>query len=97
MLISNKMILSDFVQKHASAAKSLNNWVEKVQAVDWKGHMDVKQTFASASYIEGGRYVFNVGGNNYRVVAVVLFLGGVMELRFVGTHSEYDKIDCSTV
>lgn len=97
MIISNKSILSDFVQKHAQAAKSLNKWVEKIQAVEWKDHMNVKETFASASYIDNGRYAFNVGGNKYRVVALVLFFNGVMELRFVGTHSEYDRIDCSTI
>lgn len=97
MIISNKGLLSDFVQKHAQAAKPLNKWVENVQAVEWKNHMDVKETFATASYIDNGRYVFNVGGNKYRVVAVVLFFNGVMELRFVGTHNEYNKIDCSEV
>ena len=47
--------------------------------------------FPSADYVKNGRYVFNIGGNNYRVVAVVIFIGGVMNIRFVGTHPEYDK------
>ena len=42
-------------------------------------------------------FIPNIGGNNYRIVAVVIFVGGVMNIRFVGTHSEYDKIDCSTI
>ena len=47
---------------------------------------------------ENGRYVFNIGGNNYRIVAVVVFVCGIMTLRFVGTHAQYDKIkDCSVI
>ena len=53
--------------------------------------------FPSADYVKNGRYVFNIGGNNYRVVAVVIFIGGVMNIRFVGTHSDYDKIDCAII
>ena len=46
---------------------------------------------------QNGLYVFNIGGNNFRVVAVVVFIAGVMNIRFVGTHAEYDKIDCATI
>ena len=53
--------------------------------------------FPSADYVKNGRYVFNIGGNNYRVVTVVIFIGGVVNVRFVGTHAEYDKIDSSTI
>ena len=60
-------------------------------------HADLKQMFPSADYVKNGRYVFNIGGNNYRVVAVVIFIGGVMNIRFVCTHAEYDKMDSSTI
>ena len=97
MIIANKELLDKFVQSHAQSAAPLNNWVEKVKAVVWKSHAELKQSFPSADYVKNGRYVFNIGGNNYRVIAVVLFVGGVMNVRFVGTHSEYDKIDASTI
>lgn len=71
--------------------------VEVVRAAQWKNHADLKNQFPSADYVKNGRYVFNIGGNNYRVVAVVIFIGGVMNIRFVGTHAEYDKIDSSTI
>ena len=58
---------------------------------------DYEAIFASADYVKNGRYVFNIGGNNFRVVAVVIFIGGMMNIRFVGTHAEYDKIDCATI
>ena len=97
LILSNKLLLSDFVRKHSQAVKPLNAWVEKVSEAIWQSHNDVKATFPSADYVKNGRYVFNIGGNKYRIVAVVLFVGGVMELRFVGTHEEYDKIDCSEI
>lgn len=97
MIIANKELLDDFVQIHAQAAKPLNKWIEVVQAAQWKNHADLKAAFPSADYIKNGRYVFNIGGNNYRVVAVVIFIGGVLNVRFVGTHPEYDRIDCATI
>ena len=97
MIIANKEPLNAFVQKHASAANPLNKWLNDVSEAKWKSHADLKQTFPSADYVKNGRYVFNIAGNNYRLVAVVIFIGGVMNLRYIGTHAEYDKIDCSTI
>lgn len=97
MLIANKELLDDFVQSHAQAANSLNRWIEVVKTAQWRSHAELKAMFPSADYVKNGRYVFNIGGNNYRVVAVVIFIGGVMNIRFVGTHPEYDKIDVATI
>jgi mRNA interferase HigB len=97
MIIANTELLDAFVQKHAQYAGPLNKWVEKVKSTTWQNHSELKQTFPSADYVKNGRYVFNIGGNNYRVIAVVIFIGGVMNIRFVGTHPEYDKIDSSTI
>ena len=97
MIIANKELLDKFIQQHTNAANPLNRWVELVKAAVWSSHADLKKTFPSADYVKNGRYVFNIGGNNYRLVAVVIFIGGVAYIRFVGTHAEYDKIDSSTI
>jgi len=97
MLIANKELLRDFVNSHANAAKPLNKWIDEVTAAKWTSHADLKLTFPLADYVKNGRYVFNIGGNKFRIVAVVIFIGGVMNIRFVGTHAEYDKIDCTTI
>lgn len=68
-----------------------------MKAAEWKNHAELKKMFPSADYVKNGRYVFNIGGNNFRVVAVVIFIGGVMNIRFVGTHPEYDKIDSAVI
>ena len=59
MLVSNKILLSDFVQKHAKAAKPLNNWMKKVTEATWQSHNDLKKDFPTADYVKNGRYVFN--------------------------------------
>lgn len=98
MIIANKVKLSDFAQKHARAVKPLNNWIEEVINACWQSHQDLKYTFPSADYVGNGRYVFNIGGNKYRVVAIVLFINGVMDIRYVGTHADYSKIkNCAEV
>lgn len=97
MIVANKILLSDYAQKHALAAKPLNRWLCQVEATDLPSHSALKATFPSADYVKNGRYVFNIDGNKYRIVAVVLFVGGVMNIRFIGTHAEYDKIDCATI
>ena len=97
MIVANKTLLSDFVQTHAQSAKPLSKWLSEVESAQWKNHAELKQIFPSADYVKNGRYVFNIGGNNYRIVAVVIFVGGVMNLRFVGTHAEYDKIESAII
>ena len=97
MIIANKELLEDFVQSHANAVKPLNKWIEDVKAAQWQSHKDLKRMFPSADYVKNGRYVFNIGGNKYRVIAVVIFIGGVLNIRFVGTHAEYNKIDSTTI
>ncbi len=98
MIIANKLLLDDFIQRHSRAVKPMNKWVEEVMKSAWQNHNDLKETFPSADYVGNGRYVFNISGNNYRIITVVLFVGGILELRFVGTHADYDKIkDCSVI
>ena len=97
MLIANKTILDEFVQHHANAAAPLNNWLVKVKSATWTSNTELKQMFPTADYVRNGRYVFNIGGNRFRLVAVVLFVNGVMNIRFVGSHAEYDRIDCATI
>ena len=97
IIIANKELLDEFVQQHANAARPLNRWVETVLSATWSSHADLKRTLPSIDYVKNGRYVFNIGGNNYRIVAVVIFIGGVANIRFVGTHAECDKIDSSTI
>ena len=59
---------------------------------NWNNFADIKQTFNTVDYVGNDRYVFDIKGNNYRIVAVVLFINQKVYMRFVGTHKEYEKI-----
>jgi mRNA interferase HigB len=96
MTISGKSIVDDFVLKHAQSRNSFTKWLAEIEKLFPTNHNELKQIFPSADYVGNKRYVFNVGGNNYRLVAVVMFVEGMLFVRWCGTHAEYDKIgDCS--
>lgn len=86
-----------FYRKHPDAKIALEEWYCKVMEAKWTCFADIKKTFNSVDNIGDQRYVFNIKGNNYRIVVVVKFVAGLVYVRFVGTHAEYDKIDCKTV
>ena len=64
---------------------------------DWKTPADVKQDYPQASLIAGNRVIFNIKGNDYRVVTAIHYGRGLMYVRFVGSHAEYDRIDAATI
>lgn len=85
-------LLKEFWKKHPDAEMPLNRWAKYVESCDWRTHAELKEAFPPADYVGNDRYVFNVSGNKYRLIAVVVFFNGIMQVRFVGTHAEYDKI-----
>jgi mRNA interferase HigB len=97
MQIFGKNLIDKCMLEHADAANALQRWVDIVENARWHSHNDIKATFPSADYVGKGRYVFNIKGNNYRMVAVVVFVGGFLTVRFIGTHSEYDTKNCLTI
>jgi mRNA interferase HigB len=92
MKITNKGLLDRFLIKHANAINPVNKWVEIIESNDFKGHNELKNHFPTADYVGNSRYVFNIKGNTYRLVVLVVFVSGTMQVRFCGTHAEYDKI-----
>jgi Uncharacterized protein conserved in bacteria len=96
MEVSNKLLIVDFCRKHARAVSPFIKWMDEVNNAELENHAELKQLFPHADYIGNGRYVFNISGNKFRLIALVLFIDGVLDVRFVGTHAEYDKLDnCS--
>lgn len=85
-------LLKDFWKKHPDSEDPLKRWAEYVENSNWKSHADLKNSFPSADYVGNDRYVFNISGNKYRMIAVVVFFNGFLYLRFIGTHAKYDKI-----
>jgi mRNA interferase HigB len=82
---------------HSDAEQPLRAWVRIVSAADWSKPTDVKAMFRSADILPGGRVIFDIGGNKYRLVAAVHYRGKRVYVRFIGSHRGYDKIDAETV
>lgn len=97
MVIITKAKIIDFYEIETTAKESLLQWYNKTLLSDWSNFHNLKQTFNSADSIGNDRYVFNVGGNKYRIVAMIHFSTRTIYLRFVGTHKQYDKIDSKTI
>lgn len=68
-----------------------------VEAADWGSLADIRQDFNSVDYVKNDRYVFNIKGNQYRLVAMIHFRVRSLYVRFVGSHAEYNKINVSEV
>jgi mRNA interferase HigB len=97
MVIISKTILNEFGEYHPDAADALNEWYDKTRQADWGSLADIRLTFNHVDYVGNDRFVFNVKGNQYRLVGMIFFDKRTLFVRFIGTHAEYDRIDCSTI
>ena len=95
VITRTKLIL--FYEKEPIAKEPLLKWYNNVIVSDWNDLNSIKQTYNNVDYIGNDRYVFNIAGNKYRIVAMIHFSKRTLYLRFVGTHKQYDKIDCKTI
>lgn len=87
-----------FSQQYVDADIALREWHTKTKKAIWKTFADVQKTFNSVDSIGNDHYVFNIKGNHYRLIATIRFDYGMVYIRFIGPHSQYDKIkDCSTI
>jgi mRNA interferase HigB len=80
-----------------AARSQYDAWLEIVTHAEWRKPEDVKTSYPKASILKAGRVVFNIKGNDYRLIARVQYQAGVLGIRFFGTHAEYDEIDAETV
>ena len=97
MRIIARRTLRAYWHQHTNAEQPLRAWYAEAKPADWKSPADIKARYASASIIANNRVVFNMGGNKYRLVVAIRYDLGIIYIRFVGTHAEYDKIDAATI
>jgi mRNA interferase HigB len=96
-IITHKAI-TQYYDLRPDAKLALDEWYIKTEQSRWDCFADVKQTFNSVDSIGEKHYVFNIKGNSYRIIAIILFGPKIVYIRFIGTHSEYNKIkDCSII
>ena len=89
--------LREFWKKRPDAEVPLRAWYALASRAGWRSPADVKAAYRNASFLANNRVVFNIKGNDYRLIVAVHYNRGLMFVRFVGTHQEYDRIDASTI
>lgn len=97
MRVVAKKILRDFWEKHEDCEQQLKSWFREVQKSEWENPNQIKEEYPSASILNDNRIVFNIKGNNYRLIVKISFEYQMVWIRFVGTHGEYDKINANTI
>ena len=84
--------IKEFVEIHADSEDSLNFWYHNVTAKEWDNLNELRQDYNTVDYVGNHRFVFKIKGNDYRLVIIISFNAKKVYIRFIGTHSEYDKI-----
>lgn len=97
MKIVNLTLLETFSKKHADARKSLSAWKTAIEEAIWKKKQDILISFPKAKILPNNRARFEIVHNKYRMIVEVFYEDGFIEIRFIGTHNEYDKIDATTI
>ena len=103
MRIIARRTLLRFVEKLAghrdqrSVKNALDAWFDEVRKATWSGATDVKKLYATASIISSERIVFDIKGNDYRLVAAVDYQKSIVWIKWLGTHADYDRIDVAKV
>ena len=97
MRIIARRTLRDFWVKYPDAREPLSAWYAIASRLRWPSPADVKAAYRNASFVAGNRVVFNVKGNDYRLVVAMHYDRQIAYIRFVGTHRQYDRIDATSV
>lgn len=107
-IIARRTLVDFWTRRDCRAAEQpLKAWFQEVEKAQWKTPADIRATFGSADLVANGRVIFNIGGNKFRLVVAVKFatedkkanrqIQGIVWIKFVGMHKEYDAVDPSTV
>ncbi len=97
MRVIAKKILREYWEIHPDCEQQLKSWFQEASKAAWKSPNELKMEYPTASILPNNRVVFNIKGNNYRLVVKVNYDYQMMWIRFIGTHHEYDKIDATKI
>jgi mRNA interferase HigB len=103
MIVIGTAVIENYLADHAghrgikAVRSQCEAWFDIVTRANWRNPEDVKASYPKASILKASRVVFNIKGNDYRLVARVQYQVGALAIRFFGTHAEYDKINAETV
>ena len=97
MRIIARKTLKDFWTRHPQAEKPLRAWYADAKQATWRSPTAIKHAYRNASIVANNRVVFNIKGNDYRLVAAINYNFGIVYVRFVGTNTAYNKVNVTTV
>lgn len=89
--------LRDFWTAYPDSEQSLLAWYDEASKARWTQPADIKAHYASASILKNRRVVFNIKGNDYRLIVAIAYKVGLVYVKFIGTHAQYDAVDSETV
>ena len=89
--------MREFWLAHAECEQQLKSWFQETSNAQWNNPQQIKLEYHSASFLADNRVVFNIKGNKYRLIVRINYDYGIVWIRFVGTHAEYDKIDAAKI
>ena len=97
MRIIARSKIIEYYNEHPYSETALEDWYQKVKKAEWTCFADMKQMFNSVDNVGNQHYIFNIRGNNYRLIVVIKFTIKTVLIRFIGTHAEYDSIDAKNI
>jgi mRNA interferase HigB len=97
MVVFSYPAIKTFIDVHEDAADAMNNWYNVMKITDFAHYRELKQVFTTVEGVGNDRYVFDIKGNKYRIVAMIHFNIRTVYVRFVGSHKQYDKIDAKKI
>lgn len=97
MRIIAKKTLREFWKRHPDAERPLLAWYREVKKENWETPASIKEKYRNASILGGSRAVFDIKGNNYRLVTEVDYAHRLVRIRFIGTHDQYAGIDAKRI
>jgi mRNA interferase HigB len=92
-----KSTLREFWIKHKDCEEQFKSWYDEAEKSNWFSPNEIKQDYPSASILQDNRVVFNIKGNSYRLIVKINYKFGIVWIRFIGTHGEYDKVNAVTI
>ena len=97
MRVIAKSTLRDFWNDRKDCEQQLKSWYNEAEKSNWSSPIEIKSEFPSSSILQNNRVVFNIKGNTYRLIVKINYKYGIMWIRFIGTHGEYDKINAEII
>jgi mRNA interferase HigB len=97
MRVISRKTLREFWEQHPDARQPLQAWYDDAKHAVWHSPADIKNVYRNASFLANNRVVFNIKGNNYRLIVAVQYTLGILYIRFVGTHRDYDKVNATKI